>query len=49
MNSIAYNVFAFISKYEMYIMSTHKLTFKTLHIEQDYTYISRSKSKISFI
>ena len=36
MNGIAYNVFAFISKY------IHKLTFKTLQIEREYIYISRS-------
>ena len=42
MNGIAYNVFAFISKYEMNIMSIHKLTFKTLQIERNYIYISRS-------
>ena len=39
---IAYNVFVFISKYKMNIMTIHKLTFKTVQIEHGYIYISHS-------
>ena len=39
---IAYNVFVFISKLKMNIMTIDKLTFKTVQIEHGYMYISHS-------